>query len=164
MGGGLSDQGVMSKVMLVKFQKPYMQQLVQLGGVAGCDHKYLMQPLPSMLEARSNFGLIYLKGCHNTNKYSLFAVGGRSNEGLLSSIERYDSATKSWSIVAHLSQGLEKHQVVSLPDGIYVIGGKSDEGYLSTVLKLDPATLQFQSLPSLHQERANFRAVLSTNC
>ena len=46
---------------------------------------------------------------------------------MLSSIERFDSATKRWSIVANLPQGLEKHQVVSLPDGIYIIGGKSSD-------------------------------------
>lgn len=32
------------------------------------------------------------------------------------------------------------------------------------VLKLDPSTFELSLLPSLHQERASFRAVLTQNC
>ena len=47
-----------------------------------------------MAEARENHAVVVLEG-------KLYAVGGRdNNDGLLSSVERYDAASNAWEEVA----------------------------------------------------------------
>ena len=51
-----------------------------------------------MAEARNKLGVAVLDG-------KLYAVGGDSDDGFLSSVERYDPALNAWETVAPMGAG-----------------------------------------------------------
>ena len=81
----------------------------------------------------------------------LYAVGGFSNgddDGLLSSVERYDPALDAWEAVAPMEEARDSHAVAVLDGKLYAVGGY-DGGCLSSVERYDPATNAWEAVAPL---------------
>ena len=90
---------------------------------------------------------------------SIFAIGGQNDRGVLSTIEKFEPETQSWTLMNFKkTKGM---QAVAHPDGIYIIGGHDGHSYLNTLDRLDPVTGKQTSLPPMNIARSNFQAVLS---
>ena len=74
----------------------------------------------------------------------LYAVGGY-NDDYLSSVERYDLATKAWEAVAPMTTPRDSHAVAVLDGKLYAVGGYND-GWLSSVERYDPATNAWEAV------------------
>ena len=136
----------------------------KLGSVAGTDFLYQLRELPDLLLEREDFALVHVKSSQASD-FSLFAIGGHNaSQGVLNSIEKYDSKTGKWTSkkckLAEGSKGLSAHQAVTLPDGIYIMGGFDGDSYLDNLWRLDPSTFAVKPLPPMNVKRAHFSAVV----
>ena len=104
-----------------------------------------------MATARSEHGVAVLDG-------KLYAVGGYSNDdGILSSVERYDPAANAWEEVAPMAEAREAHAMAVLEGKLYAVGGQ-DAGYnaLSSVERYDPAANAWEAVAQMAAARCNF--------
>ena len=86
-----------------------------------------------MATARINHATAVLDG-------KLYAVGGyNDDDGLLSSVERYDPATNAWEEVAPVAVARYFHAVAVLDGKLYAVGGY-DGGPLTSFERYDPGT------------------------
>ena len=106
-----------------------------------------------MAEPRVAFGVAVLDG-------KLYAVGGR-DDGLLSSVERYDPAADAWEAVAPIAVAREDLSVAVLSGKLYAVGGHCSAGdSLSTVERYDPATNAWEAVAPMAAARVSAVAVL----
>lgn len=75
----------------------------------------------------------------------MFAVGGWCSGDAISLVERYNSHTDEWKIVATMSKRRCGVGVAVLGDFLYAIGGHDGSSYLNSVERYDPKTNQWTS-------------------
>ena len=94
----------------------------------------------------------------------LYAVGGYNDDGVLSSVERYDLATNAWEAVAQMARAREDLGVAVLDGKLYAVGGKGevlsreeddDLVRISTVERYDPATNAWEEVASMGTARVS---------
>jgi len=102
------------------------------------------QELGSMNVPRSELGLALLDG-------SIYAVGGWEGSHRLDSVERYNRATNTWSMIANLKMAVTSPAVVALEGLLYVTGGAvlEDGDGIPDVQCFDPKTSQWKELQSM---------------
>lgn len=95
----------------------------------------------------------------------LYVIGGRSvgggpcTGGALSTVERYDIQTDTWTTVASLPSARSDLAAVAHGGKIYVFGGcNSSSGYLNNVDVYDPNTNTWSPLQSMPTARASLVA------
>ncbi|MBN3312372.1 KLH31 protein, partial [Atractosteus spatula] len=103
--------------------------------------------LAGMRQRRTHFSLVATGG-------QLFAIGGRSAQGILSTVECYVPSTNTW----HPKAGMELprccHASAVLPSGeILVTGGYISAAYSRSVISYSPATDRWGERPSLGTPR-----------
>jgi N-acetylneuraminic acid mutarotase len=116
---------------------------------------------PPMIHPRILFGAAVGRGG------AIYAVGGAADGFSTGSetsgtVERYDPATRSWSLVAPLTS--HPHQLgFAAADacGLIYAGGGWDPGYNGLVERYDPDADAWSPYPSLDQGRNNMAAVLA---
>ena len=86
----------------------------------------------------------------------LYIVGGRSpRAGTLSSVQRYDPASNSWSTVAPMSTARTLCSAFVVDGCMYAAGGGTDEdGVVAEVEKYDPATDTWSAVAAMNTARA----------
>lgn len=91
---------------------------------------------------------------------ALFVFGGHdlpvSNPACqrTSSIEKYDPASDTWTLIANLDMGRDSIGVSVLGNSIITIGGFDGTNYLKTVERFNPETNQFEKVKSITFPRA----------
>ena len=105
-----------------------------------------------MAAGRAIVGVAVLDG-------KLYAVGGYNN-GVLSSVERYDPALDVWEVVAPMAEARYKLAVAVLDGKLYAVGGYNDHGFLTSVERYDPAANTWEAVAPLTTARAYPVAVL----
>jgi len=116
--------------------------------------------LASMNQGRAGLGVAVVGD-------SIFAIGGRTatggpcTGGPLSSVERYDVDTNTWSIVASLPSARSDLAAATVGGKIYVFGGCDASGaFLSDVDVYDPETDTWSTAPTdMPTARAGMYAV-----
>lgn len=68
----------------------------------------------------------------------LYAIGGRSLSGPISSVERYSPSTNKWESVASMNRRRDRPCAAILNGKIYVIGGSLDNQNGNSVGFYDP--------------------------
>jgi len=102
-----------------------------------------MAPMPT---ARGDVGTAVLDG-------KFYAVGGwEPNDGPLSSVERYDLATKAWEAVAPMATARANLAAVVLDGKLYAVGGY-DGNDLSSVERYDPALNAWEAVAAMGTAR-----------
>jgi N-acetylneuraminic acid mutarotase len=95
---------------------------------------------------------------------SIYAIGGGLFFGTLSSVERYDPATSTWSFVAPLNTPRMDFAATTGSDGsIYAIGGYSAGRVLGSVERYDPAANTWSSVAPLNTPRMDFAAATGSD-
>ena len=109
-----------------------------------------------MNEARQVFRVVSC-GSH------IWAIGGKSCEGVLASIEKYDLKMDTWEISTSLIEERWGHVAVACRDKIFVIGGDKDdrETALNSAEVLDTATEQVSTIRPMKAARFRFAAAIS---
>lgn len=89
--------------------------------------------LASMRQRRTHFSLSALDG-------QLFAIGGRSAEGILSTVECYVPSSNAWQPRAVMEMPRCCHASATVNGTILVTGGYINSAYSRTVSRYDPTT------------------------
>lgn len=84
-----------------------------------------------MLSKRCRLGVAALNG-------KLYAAGGYDGSVFLKTVERFDPATKLWTLVKEMNVKRSRVALVSTYGKLYAIGGYDGTGNLSTVEMYDP--------------------------
>jgi len=100
-------------------------------------HTNKWNPVANMCKRRGGVGVGVVNGF-------LYAVGGHDapavtnpNQSRFSCMERYDTATDTWTIVASLSIGRDAIGVCVLGERLFAVGGYDGSGYLPLVESYD---------------------------
>jgi N-acetylneuraminic acid mutarotase len=82
-------------------------------------------------------------------------TGGNHYGGGLSSVERYDPLTNSWTIVAPMSTARKKHVSAALDGKLYACGGwdESTRTALTSVERYDPDTDSWETVAPMKTAR-----------
>ncbi|RXM95630.1 Kelch-like protein 31 [Acipenser ruthenus] len=107
------------------------QRLLGLGGYDPRFNTWLH--LASMRQRRTHFSLSALDG-------QLFAIGGRSAEGILSTVECYVPSSNAWQPRAVMEMPRCCHASATVNGTILVTGGYINSAYSRTVSRYDPTT------------------------
>ena len=97
---------------------------------------------------------VALAGC-------IYLIGGNFRDEVLSTVQRYNIATRSWECVSRMQEERYYHCAVNYRDRyIYVFGGVEGFGcvnhiYKSTVERYDPEENCWSYVASMHQPRSN---------
>jgi uncharacterized repeat protein (TIGR02543 family) len=87
-------------------------------------------------------------------------IAGGYNGGALSSVEIYDPATETFSVIGNLGTGRDLHTATLLPNGKVLIAGGWNNDYLSSAEVYDPTTGVFATTASMGGPRGNHTATL----
>lgn len=89
----------------------------------------------------------------------IYALGGESSfEALaLHSVERYDLASNTWTMIASMRDGRKGAAVAKLAGQIYMMGGHS----LRSVERYDPARDTWTNVASMIHRRCDARAAVA---
>jgi len=131
----------------------------------------------SLNTARYNFGATSGPCQGNASATCLYAVGGYSSAGNLSSVEMYSPGSNSWNYVASLTTAPYSFAATSGPcqgntsaTCLYAVGGYN-AGYLSSVEMYTPSNNSWSTVASLHTARNSLGATsgpcqgnISTTC
>src|SRR5262249_23358569 len=91
----------------------------------------------------------------------VLVVGGIGPSGTLSSAERYDPATGTWSAAASASALRSYHPATLLPSGkVFVVGGFDGSNALSSAEIYDPTTNTWAAAASMSTARFGLSATL----
>ena len=104
-----------------------------------------------MAEARAYPAMAVLDG-------KLYAVGG-GNDGLLSSVERYDPAANAWEAVAPMATARYALGVAVLDGKLYAAGGQKEDDEdgdvpVNTVERFDPVTNGWEAVAPMVTARS----------
>lgn len=101
------------------------------------------QNLTDMIEPRSNFASVVLDDM-------IFAIGGETNSGLTSNVERYNVALNQWELSTGLPEPRADIQAAAIGGKVFVPGGRRESGELSNqLLVYDPRVGVWQELSPL---------------
>ncbi|XP_075994090.1 kelch-like protein 10 [Genypterus blacodes] len=106
-----------------------------------------VQVINSDKAPRSNQGAVFLNG-------SVYCVAGREGEEFLSSVHRFDLATRTWHQVASMKTRRCWVSITSLNGRIYAIGGFDIQIRLSSAECYDPQTNQWTEIAPMHERRS----------
>ncbi|XP_077298388.1 kelch-like protein 41b isoform X2 [Arctopsyche grandis] len=81
------------------------------------------QPLKPLNQARYDLSAVTLRRDSSTDVY---AIGGYDN-GFLSSVERWNTNTRDWKIIAPLLVAVRDQSASVIADKIYITGGRTNE-------------------------------------
>ena len=114
-----------------------------------CDNKFKEhKDLPSMLEKRRRFKVVYLKG----EVYVFGGIGFGRNP--LKSVEKYSPVKKGWSHVCDLPDERHKFCVCAFMDKIYIFSGHSYlTGSLNSCFELDPKKSTCKQIAKMNEVR-----------
>lgn len=84
--------------------------------------------LPNMIEPREDFQLILAKDL-------MYAIGGKSKSGAISSVEYYEKSVDRWKKTTPMPTARSAAGAALLGNHIYVLGGISTEGHPLTVVE-----------------------------
>lgn len=104
------------------------------------------QSRAKMHMSRSQFSLVIVDGC-------LYAVGGQDGVEILSSVERYDPSTNTWTLVRPLPRPLRFMTAVSYRGSLYVFGGETRSDVSAAVLRYNPLEDSWEELPPMTTPR-----------
>ena len=76
---------------------------------------------------------------------TLFAVGGWCNGDAISMVEQYDTESKKWKEVAHMSKRRCGVGIAVVDSLLYAIGGHDGGSYLNSIERFDPKTNSWSS-------------------
>lgn len=94
----------------------------------------------------------------------IYAIGGRTSNGVTSSVEEYDPATNKWTTKAPMLSERVSFQVAVIDNKIYAIGGVNKSGtILNTVEMYDPITNAWTIKKPMANIRQAFRVVVVEN-
>ena len=88
-----------------------------------------------------------------------YVVGGYDGGGDLSSVERYDAASDTWSAVAPMRIARRLHCACEVAGELYVTGGYEPGATLATVEKYSPATNAWFDVAPMPGARYGHRAI-----
>ena len=89
----------------------------------------------------------------------LYIAGGENEQGILQSVERFDSRFGTWTQLSQKPTAVADVRAAVLGGKIYVPGGRrsSDMGDITDVFeRYDPQTERWETLPSLPQPRSGY--------
>jgi len=116
-------------------------------------HTNKWSPVSNMCKRRGGVGVGVVNGF-------LYAVGGHDspavtnpNQSRFSCMERYDSATDTWTMVTSLSVGRDAIGVCVLGERLFAVGGYDGSGYLSLVESYDSGENVWRKVASLNTGR-----------
>ncbi|KAK3099577.1 hypothetical protein FSP39_006430, partial [Pinctada imbricata] len=107
-----------------------------------------MWKLAPLKHERARHAAAYAKGC-------LYVIGGRDNKQSLSSVEKLDCKSNTWSYVRPIPQALNSHCAVTYKDKIYISGGIDGYNATNKVWRYDPAMNKWRKRMSMLEARAN---------
>jgi len=90
---------------------------------------------------------------------TIYVTGGATNDGPLTTVELWDTATSRWSIGTPLTLPRYAHASVSVNGALYVLGGFRNGQVLNTVERYDPASDRWDALSPLPTPRVHLAAV-----
>lgn len=90
-------------------------------------------------------------------------MGGHSNGGFHSSVERFDPLTNEWSSVAWMNEGRYGAQAGVSGGYLYVVGGSNDRELHSSIERYDPQTSTW-TMVIIFKWHFNKHRVFSLNC
>lgn len=89
-------------------------------------------------------------------KDCIYAVGGRSNKTLRSSVEKYCTISRKWEFVASLKLQRYSHAGANLRNNtIFISGGVVKKMSSNTLMKYESGSLQWQNLEPMRSCRSN---------
>merc|ERR1712100_387097 len=89
----------------------------------------------------------------------IYTIGGRSSETTyLSSMEKFDSQTRSWSSMARMDDKRTGHCGAVLNGFLYVVGGHNGTTALPTAERFSVAGGEWEILPEMDKARINAAA------
>jgi len=83
----------------------------------------------------------------------IYAIGGKNREGALSSVERYDLSTNSWSFVRSMPAAYYAHAGCVMKDTVYVSGGYMNGQFTADLHCYLPDTDQWLQLKQMNAAR-----------
>eukprot|EP00928_Gymnodinium_smaydae_P034906 TRINITY_DN24647_c0_g1_i1.p1 TRINITY_DN24647_c0_g1~~TRINITY_DN24647_c0_g1_i1.p1 ORF type:complete len:426 (-),score=87.30 TRINITY_DN24647_c0_g1_i1:14-1291(-) len=99
----------------------------------------------------------------NVFPVELYAVGGEAAGSALSSVERFDSGTGSWSTCPPLQIARSGCAAVAMDGSIYALGGCGVEGEdLNSVERLRPSSRCWEHVASMHDSRDELAAAAAS--
>ncbi|GFN78954.1 upf0672 protein c3orf58 [Plakobranchus ocellatus] len=104
------------------------------------------QTRAKMHMSRSQFSLVVVDGF-------VYAVGGQDGAEILSSVERYDPPTNTWTLIRPLPKPLRFMTAVSYKGRLYVFGGETRMDVSAAVLRYDPLEDSWEELPPMKTPR-----------
>ncbi|BFZ14222.1 hypothetical protein BsWGS_17260 [Bradybaena similaris] len=104
------------------------------------------QPKARMHMSRSQFSLVIVDGY-------VYAVGGQDGSEILSTLERYDPHTNTWTLVRSLPRPLRFMTCVSYKGKLYTFGGETKTDISNQALQYDPQSDCWSELPPMKTPR-----------
>lgn len=103
-------------------------------------------PIPPMLQARQNFGVVELDGL-------IYVLGGESEELGLITVEVFDPYFNTWKMQTSMTMIRKVGCYASMNKKVYAIGGGSYGKLFDSVECFDPKTQQWTGLCPLKERR-----------
>ena len=117
----------------------------------------------SMVNRRVSHGAVVINNC-------IYVVGGWDGQGVVKSVEMFNTNTNEWTVVSQYNGVRMKSGVAALDGKIYVVGGclqTLESCYKAEVF--DPISLQWRELPDSKHARASptlvpYRGIAVLDC
>lgn len=86
----------------------------------------------------------------------LYVVGGRdaTSRALLTTVERYDPATRMWESMPSMATARASCAIAVLDGHLYAVGGMGPAGWLDSMERFDPATNAWAPMPLMALKHA----------
>ena len=101
---------------------------------------------PSMLEKRSSFKVLCLKG-------EVYVFGGFNKEGRTKSVEKCSPVNKTWNKVTNIPSDRQYFCACAFIDNIYIFGGYEPGGCISSCLEFDAKLLKWKEVEKVHEAK-----------
>ena len=125
-------------------ENKYLKQVKEVNGKNFKEH----MRLPAMLEKRSNFKVVYLKG-------EVFVLGGNSSpQPRLKAVEKYSPINKIWNKVTSLPDERQSFCACAFMDKIYIFGG-FNVGEFNSCLQLDTNNLKWKEVARMNEAKSD---------
>ena len=135
--------------------------LYVMGGVEQTEDKFLStvqryNPDTNLWQAVSSLSSPRSSVCAVATESHLYAIGGRSDVGSVSIVERFDPKEKAWCLVVPTLEKRVNSSGVAVNEKVFVFGGIRSENYLHSNFceMYDPVTDMWSSITSTVTARA----------
>ena len=123
---------------------------------------------PGIWNYGMNFSVERLKHASSVDNLGNIYISGGSNTSVLSSVEKYNIGTNSWTSVSSLNEARHRHSMTyDNFNNVYVFGGSAimdlTTNTLDTVEKYDANTDSWDYVTSMLSPRKNFSVCTNTN-